>query len=125
MLEATMRVYALVGSSGTGKSYRAMEVASQFNIEMMVDDGLIIYGSKVVAGSSAKKESTKIAAIKRALFTDEGHIQDAQRAIREVQPQSILILGTSEGMVRRIQKSLGLPEVERIINIEEVSNSDD
>lgn len=120
-----MKVYALVGSSGTGKSYRAMEVASNYNIEMMIDDGLIISGSKVVAGSSAKKEGTKIAAIKRALFTEKGHIEDSQRAIRDYQPNAILILGTSVGMVKRIQRALELPEIERVINIEEISNSED
>ena len=120
-----MRVYALVGPSGTGKSYRAMEVASNYNIEIMIDDGLIIRGSKVLAGSSAKKESTRIAAIKRALFTEESHVRDAQRAIGEARPQSILILGTSRGMVERIQRALGLPEIERFFSIQEVSNRED
>lgn len=120
-----MRVYALVGPSGTGKSYRAMEVASNYNIEIMIDDGLIIRGSKVLAGSSAKKESTRIAAIKRALFTEESHVGDAQRAIGEARPQSILILGTSRGMVERIQRALGLPEIERFFSIQEVSNRED
>lgn len=116
-----MRVYALVGSSGTGKSYRAMEVAKDYKIEMIIDDGLLILGTKIVAGSSAKKEKTKIAAIKRALFTLESHIADAKRALNEYRPQSILILGTSRGMVKKIQEVLELPPIEKIINIQEIS----
>jgi uncharacterized alkaline shock family protein YloU/adenylate kinase family enzyme len=117
-----MKIYALVGSSGTGKSYRAMEVANNYNIEMMIDDGLIIWGTKVVAGSSAKKEKTKIAAVKRALFSDKSHIEDTKAAIIKYNPNSILILGTSDKMVKRVQETLKLPEIEETIYIGDVSS---
>lgn len=117
-----MKIYALVGSSGTGKSFKAMEVASHFHIEMIIDDGLIIWGTKVVAGSSAKKEKTKIAAVKRALFHSKEHALDAQRAIEKYHPKSILILGTSDGMVEKIQEVLNLPPIEKKISIEDISS---
>ncbi len=37
-----MKVYAFVGPSGTGKSYRAQMVANQKGIEYIIDDGLLI-----------------------------------------------------------------------------------
>ena len=117
-----MKIYALVGSSGTGKSYRAMEVAGNYDIEMMIDDGLIIWGTKVIAGSSAKKEKTKIAAIKRALFSEKGHIEDSKTAINKYQPNAILILGTSDKMVKKIQEVLQLPEIKKTIYIGDVSS---
>ncbi|RBP44111.1 Asp23/Gls24 family envelope stress response protein [Garciella nitratireducens] len=120
-----MKVYALVGKSGTGKSYRAMEVANSFQIEMIIDDGLLIYGTKVVAGISAKKEKTKIAAIKRALFTSEEHVLDAKKAIKRYHPKSILIIGTSDQMVRKIQEVLELAPIQKTIYIEEISSSEE
>ncbi len=54
-----MEVYALVGKAGTGKSYRAMDVAHERDIDLVIDDGVLINGARKLAGKSAKKESTK------------------------------------------------------------------
>ena len=35
-----IKVYAFVGPSGTGKSYRAQMVASEKDIHFIIDDGL-------------------------------------------------------------------------------------
>ena len=43
-----IKVYAFVGPSGTGKSYRAQMVASEKNIEYIIDDGLLISNNKVI-----------------------------------------------------------------------------
>ena len=68
----TIRVYAFVGPSGTGKSYRAQMVASEKNVNYIIDDGLLIKDNEVIAGESAKKAPTKIETVKHALFyTDE------------------------------------------------------
>ena len=48
-----MRVLAFVGPSGTGKSYRAQMVASEKNINFIIDDGLLIKDYDVIAGESA------------------------------------------------------------------------
>ncbi|WDC84552.1 hypothetical protein PL321_02100 [Caloramator sp. mosi_1] len=52
-----MEIICLVGKSGTGKSYKAMQVASTYNIDCIIDDGLLIYKGKVVAGVSAKRKN--------------------------------------------------------------------
>ena len=68
MLLDNIKVYAFVGPSGTGKSYRAQMVASEKGINFIIDDGLLIKDNEVVAGESAKKAPTKIATVKHALF---------------------------------------------------------
>jgi len=119
-----MKVYAFVGPSGTGKSHNSQNVAFKNNIEYIIDDALLIKGNKVVAGRSAKTEPTKIGSVKAALFTDEHRRDSMRKAIKSEKPESILILGTSDDMVKRIQENLKLPEIERIIYIEEVSSAE-
>ena len=41
-LKNEIKVYAFVGPSGTGKSYRAQMVASERDIPCIIDDGLLI-----------------------------------------------------------------------------------
>lgn len=120
-----MRVLAFVGESGTGKSYQATWVARQYGVEAIIDDGLLVCGNKVLAGFSAKREPTRIASIRRALFTDADHTNEVKKAIIERNPSSVLILGTSDNMVRAIAKRLELGEIEKIIRIEEISSKED
>ncbi|MCR3923255.1 MAG: ATP-binding protein, partial [Firmicutes bacterium] len=68
-----MQVYALIGPSGTGKSHRASYLAFKYEIPLIVDDGLLIAGASVLAGKSAKREATRFAAVKRAIFHDDKH----------------------------------------------------
>ena len=105
-----MKVYALVGKSGTGKSYQAVNLCKELNIEAIIDDGLFIEGNDVVAGISAKRQATMIGAIKTALFTTDEHKEAVAAKIKEINPRSILILGTSDEMVNRIAARLELPE---------------
>ena len=72
-----MEVYALIGKSGTGKSFQAMNLCKQYNIESIIDDGLFIYKSTVVEGVSAKRAETKIGAVKTALFSKYLYLRDA------------------------------------------------
>ncbi len=116
-----MEVYALVGPAGTGKSHHAQLVAHDYNIELLLDDGLLIKGSRILAGQSAKREETKVGAVKRALFTDADHAFEVRAKIREIDPTSILILGTSDEMVRHIARVLDLEEPRKIINIDEIA----
>ncbi len=118
-----MEVYALVGPSGTGKSYRAVMLAARFGCEIIIDDGLIIKGNKIIAGMSAKKQPTRIGAIKTALFTDPEHRETAGEAIAEQAPQKILILGTSKGMTNKIAAGLGLPGIKEYINIAQIASA--
>ncbi|MFO7637434.1 MAG: Asp23/Gls24 family envelope stress response protein [Clostridia bacterium] len=120
-----MKVYALVGSSGTGKSHKATMLANDMGITHIVDDGLLVSGNRVVAGSSAKKEATKLSSVRRALFTEEEHRKDVIKAIRSKKVESILILGTSEKMVNDIAKKLDLSGIDRIIFIEDISDPEE
>ena len=105
-----MKVYTLVGKSGTGKSYQALTLCKDLNIESIIDDGLFIYHSQVIAGMSAKRQNTTIGAIKTALFRLDKHRAAVLSAIKRVKPDSILIIGTSDRMVERIIERLGIPE---------------
>lgn len=116
-----LKVVGFIGASGTGKSHRATWVAKERNIDFLIDDGILIKGSRIIAGASAKKESTKIASVKRALFLDVDQCYEVKRAIEIYNPESILILGTSDGMIESIAKKLGFPEVSEKIYIHEVA----
>ena len=63
-----MEVIAFVGGSGTGKSHRALVLAHENSVECIIDDGILIHDNKIVAGFSAKKESSRLKAVRRAIF---------------------------------------------------------
>ena len=120
-LEGKTKVYAFVGPSGTGKSYRAQLVASENNIHYIIDDGLLIHDNDVIAGSSAKKAPTKIETVKKAIFIEKEDRKNMREALKKVKPDAILLLGTSDGMVEKIAENLGLPKPEKTIYINEVA----
>ena len=120
-----MRVYAFVGPSGTGKSYRAQMVAGENNISYIIDDGLLVNENEVVAGESAKKAPTKIETVKHAIFIDEKERKEMIKALKKYKPESILILGTSDGMVEKIAANLELPKIEKTIYINEVATEEE
>ena len=116
-----VKVYSFVGPSGTGKSYRAQMVASERNIEFIIDDGLLIYNNQVIAGESAKKAPTKIETVKHALFYQDSEKQEIMKAFKKYKPQRILLLGTSDGMVDKIAANLGLPPISERVYITDVA----
>jgi len=115
-----LKVYSFVGESGTGKSHHASFVAGKYGIRYIIDDGLLIKGNNIIAGVSAKAEATKISAIKRAVFTEPKHAAEVKKAIEELKPDKIMILGTSDKMVDKIALRLGLPTITTRIYIEDV-----
>ena len=119
------RVYAFVGPSGTGRSYRAQMVASANDIHHIIDDGILINENEVLAGTSAKKAPTKIETVKHALFIEKKEQDEMKKALKKYKPDSILILGTSDKMVEKIQENLGLPKIEKTIYINEVATEDE
>jgi len=121
----SIKVYAFVGPSGTGKSYRAQMVASENNINFIIDDGLLIKDNEVVAGTSAKKAPTKIETVRHALFLNAKEKKEIQDAIKKLKPEGILILGTSDGMVEKIAQNLELPKIEKIIYINDVATEEE
>lgn len=120
-----IEVYAFVGPSGTGKSYRAQMVAGAYNIKFIIDDGLLVKENAIVAGQSAKKAPTKIETIKKALFNDANQKSEMQEAIIKLNPKSILILGTSDKMVKTIAENLGLPPIKKTIYITDVATEEE
>ena len=120
-----IKVYAFVGPSGTGKSYRAQMIASERGISFIIDDGLLIKENEVIAGESAKKAATKVATVKHALFYEESEREPIIKAFKKYKPDSILILGTSDGMVQKIAANLGLPEISDTIYITDVATEEE
>ncbi len=116
-----MEVVAFVGASGTGKSHRALVVAHENQIECIIDDGILIYQNRIVAGFSAKKETSRLKAVRRAIFQDPVQIESVKNALERIKPERLLILGTSDNMIKKIAKSIGVPAPSRYIRIEEVA----
>jgi len=116
-----LKVLAFVGPSGTGKSYRAQWVARENDLDCIIDDGLLIKENKILAGKSAKKEASRIASVKRAIFMDENHAKEVKDAIYKEEPKGILVLGTSDEMVKKIAEKLELPSFAKTIYIEDVA----
>mgnify|MGYP004595541869 FL=1 len=120
-----IKVYAFVGPSGTGKSYRAQMVAGEKDVHFIIDDGLLINDNRVVAGESAKKASTKIETVKKALFLHDDEKKVIQKALKKYKVKKILILGTSDGMVEKIAENLGLPKVSDTTYITDVATEEE
>lgn len=121
----SVKVYALVGRSGTGKSFRAQLVADKFHIPLIVDDGLLIKNDKILAGKSAKQESNFLTAVKRALFQDPEHHQEVLNVLQTERFRKIMIIGTSEKMATKIARRLNLPDPTQVIHIEDIATKDE
>jgi uncharacterized alkaline shock family protein YloU len=120
-----IKVYALVGKSGTGKSFRAQLLVEKYNIDVMIDDGLLIKDKKILAGRSAKREKNYLAAVKTALFNDKRHRNEVLKALESIKFKRVLILGTSERMVTKIAQVLGLPSITKMVMIEDIATTEE
>lgn len=120
-----IKIYALVGESGTGKSFRAKLVAQKYRIDFIIDDGLLIRDNRILAGQSAKKEKSFLAAVKVALFDNKGQRDEVARKLQGERSKKILILGTSVKMVNKIAARLQLPPPSKIIKIEDIASQGD
>lgn len=120
-----IHVYALVGKTGTGKSFRAKLLMEKKNIDLLIDDGLLIRDQRILAGKSAKREKNPVTAIKRAIFEDPEHAKEVRNVLSKEKFHSVLVLGTSEKMVARIVDRLNLPYPDEVIYIEEVATEED
>lgn len=118
-------VYALVGESGTGKSFRAKLLTEKYEIEALIDDGLLIQNDKIIAGRTAKHEKTFMGAVRIALFDDKQQRDEVAKAIQKNHIKKILILGTSEKMTSKICSRLQLPPPEKIIKIEDIASREE
>ncbi len=119
------RTSALVGKSGTGKSFRANLIAESHGVEIIIDDGLIIRDRTILYETSSKRESSMLSAVRRALFDEPESCAQARRTLRATRFHRALILGTSLEMVNRIAHNLGLPRPSEIFRIEDVASQDE
>jgi hypothetical protein len=122
---SNIAVIAFVGPSGTGKSTRAIIIARRYDIRYIIDDGLLIHGSSVVTGSSAKRAGTKLESVRQALFIDPTRAANMRRALVEHRPATLMILGTSDGMLERICDNLWLNRPSLHINIDDVTTEEE
>jgi adenylate kinase family enzyme/uncharacterized alkaline shock family protein YloU len=119
------KVIALIGESGTGKSFRAKLIAQKYGIDFIIDDGLLIKENRIIAGHSAKKERTFLAAVKVALFDEKSHRDEVARRLQSEKYKRILLLGTSEKMAYKIATRLQLPSPSKIIKIEDIASQEE
>jgi len=119
------KTLALVGKSGTGKSFRSKLVAEKYHCQLIIDDGLLIKGDRIIAGKSAKRAENVLGAVRAAVFDDEEHQKQVAAAIQKQKYRRILIIGTSEKMVYKIAQRLNLPQPEKILHIEDIATKDE
>ncbi len=124
-LQGKIQVFALVGSSGTGKSFRARILASRYKIRFIIDDGILIRDKKIIAGRSAKREKAYLTAVKTAIFDDLAHRYDVRSTLERHHCRRLLILGTSDRMIDKICLALELPPPTRIIMINEIASPEE
>ncbi|MGE7909542.1 hypothetical protein [Lysinibacillus xylanilyticus] len=115
-----MNVYSLSGPSGTGKSTSALVFAHKIGVEALIDDGLLIVNGVKVAGISAKFEKNTITAVRRAIFTDDTHSEEVNKALDTYKVQSILLIGTSDKMTKTIARQLELGPIDKYYYVEDV-----
>lgn len=120
-----IKVFALVGDSGTGKSFQSKMIADKYKIDLIIDDGLLIKDDTILAGRSAKQEANFLTAVKTALFDDDQHQMEVYSALQKEKYNKILILGTSEKMVFKIASRLKLLPPEKIIKIEDFATKEE
>ena len=83
--------------------------------------GILIHDNKIVAGFSAKKESSRLKAVRRAIFQDPVQVKEVRSQLDVIKPNRLMIIGTSDNMVKKITKALGIQEPDRYIRIEDVA----
>ncbi|MCL2111851.1 MAG: hypothetical protein FWH32_06350 [Clostridiales bacterium] len=120
-----MKIFGLIGKSGTGKSFQAIGLCEREGIECIIDDGLFIKKGTVLAGMSAKRQATKVGAIKTALFSSDDHRDEVADAIAKTVPEALLVIGTSDRMVDQITERLGLRPVDERVYIESLTTEDE
>jgi uncharacterized alkaline shock family protein YloU len=116
-----MEIISFSGKSGTGKSYHANKVCRDLGIDAIIDDGLLIYKNRVVAGASAKKCESKARAMRTTLFDYDDQRRDVQNKLKELDPDKLMIIGTSDRMTDWIANTLEIPKPEKHIYIEDVT----
>jgi hypothetical protein len=122
---SNIEVLAFVGAAGTGKSQRASQVARQYGIDFVIDDGLLVAKGQIMAGKSAKSENNLVRAIRRALFEYAPHRLEVAVFLASHAPCKVMVIATSESMMKKILSKLGLPSPQKVIDIMEVASREE
>ncbi len=120
-----IETYVFSGAAGTGKSQRAQYVATLFNADYIIDDGLVIHKGSIVCGKSAKSESNKVSAIRRAIFDFDSHREAVIEYFKNAGSCSVMVIATSDGMANKILGRLGMKPPVRTVHIEDVATRDE
>ncbi|MEO4055196.1 hypothetical protein [Solibacillus sp. CAU 1738] len=115
-----MIVYSLSGASGTGKSTSALQFAYEHQIEGIIDDGILIVNGEKRAGTSAKFEKNTVTAVRRAIFDESTHREAVKKAITEANLTSILLIGTSDKMTKKIAKHLDIEPITYFYYVQDI-----
>ena len=59
------------------------------------------------------------------MFQSKEKQEEIQKAVKKYKPDSILILGTSDGMVQKIAGNLGFPEISETVYIQDVATEEE
>ena len=87
--------------------------SGKYNLQWWRQTGIFYTGEENgIAGVSAKKAPTKIETVKGALFLDTTKAEVIKKAFRKYKPQSLLILGTSDDMIKKIMENSWLMQLE-------------
>lgn len=116
-----IKVLAFVGPSGTGKSTRAPYLAAKKGYEYIIDDGLLIHATRILAGTTAKKAKTRMESVRQAIFLDPTRSANMRRALIQHKPNKLMILATSDGMIEKICRNLWLNQATEIVRIGDVA----
>ena len=122
---SSVEVLAFLGAAGTGKSQRAAQVARQYGVDFVIDDGLLVSKGQIMAGKSAKSEKNLVSAIRRALFEFEPQQTEVAAFLASYAPCKVMVIATSDSMMRKIVEKLGLDHPTKIIDITEVASREE
>lgn len=120
-----IKIFGFIGPSGSGKSFRSSFLIDKYNIDILIDDGLIIREQKIITGRTAKQANNIMDAVGTAIFESKADRTAARNALEKVKFKRVLIIGTSERMVCKICDALLLPYPKKVINIEDISTKDE
>ena len=122
---SSIEVYAFVGPAGTGKSQRASQVAREYGVDLIIDDGLVVSRGRIMAGRSAKSELNMVRAIRRAIFEYPAHREEVAGYLATRAPCKLMVLATSMGMAHKIVRKLGLNDPVKVIRITDVATPEE
>ena len=88
-----IKVFALVGRSGTGKSHHSKLLAQKYHIDLIIDDGLLIRGDKILAASVYYTPTT------RALTGKYGSRHRAAFGISEISDAVTIVVSEETGRI--------------------------